>query len=464
MDLAALVRAGRQSEIIAKLEPASSAGSHVASNNLSVVYRWIGDNKLEHFYALRAYQQDPLSVVGLGALFRTLTAASQPRLLTDIYANAPNKRRLGRDHHLHAALAYCKINRTREAQEALGCVADYPRSDVADLEIAAAMASAEPDHQKVLALLDSLEALKIDVESRRIWELFASNDPKDALHRFEMHRNSNVAVSELKSLATFCAILIDDYERVLMYSNEVSGDALSFANLYLSNETHVQIQGASRSYRVPFLPKNLSVSLAHSEGQFYEIKMLNRLKSTLMAGDVVIDVGANIGNHSIFFAGECGCQVIAFECNPRITPYLISSVEENSLSEKIDLQYIGNAVSNAPGLVNFNFMRDDFSNISTYFNSNLETVPSVSLDSLELSACRLLKIDVDGGEFLVLQGAEGTIRRLRPLISIEVSNFNTSKVLEFMKSVGYEILSEDTTQSTYSDFIFSHFESRENIP
>ena len=47
------------------------------------------------------------------------------------------------------------------------------------------------------------------------------------------------------------------------------------------------------------------------------------------------------------------------------------------------------------------------------------TVPLVTLDSLNMPACRMIKIDTEGMELEVLKGAKALIERCRPLLYVE---------------------------------------------
>lgn len=467
MDIAALVREGRQSEVFARLEPLSKAGDHAASRNLSLVYRQIGDSPLEQFYALRAYQQNPSSAIGLASLFRTLMRTGQQRLLLDIYAAFPNKGALHRDEHLSAALCCCRTNRIAQADEALARVPGFP-ADIRELEIAVTRAGAGGDHQGALRLMDELESRGVDVESRRIGELFAANKPAEALRRFEAHRATNSQVAAMAKVAMFCALLIGDREKVAAFAPAMRGDARALADGYLAGVESVEVRGETRTYRFPFTSENLSITMPHALGGFYEIETLKRLKAFLAPGDQVVDVGANVGNHTIYFAGEAGCRVLPFECNPKLTPRLTAVVESAGLSDLVDLGSLGLAVSDAREEVEFNFLRDDFSNISKTSTSTSTAgaarVPAITLDSLTLTACRLLKIDVDGGEMLVLRGAERFIGALRPIIAIEVSNFNTTAVQAFMHRHGYVCAWEDFHPTVYGDFLFIPSEAEIRVP
>ncbi len=177
----------------------------------------------------------------------------------------------------------------------------------------------------------------------------------------------------------------------------VSKGLLGVARAFLGGVTEVTIRGGRGAYRFPFSATNLSISLPHAGGNFYERQALDRLRTLLSPGDVVIDVGANIGNHSI---------------------------------------------------------------VSSDLAEGDEGVPSLSLDSLKLERCDLLKVDVDGGEMAVLEGAAQTLERLRPTLAIEVLNTNMARVLPWLEARGYVVLREDTTGQAYSDFVMVHRTSR----
>lgn len=142
MDIVALVREGRQAEVLADLVPKSQAGDAGASNNLALVHRWFGAQVLEVSYAMRAFQQDRLSLVGINTLFRALVSAGQFQILTDIFAGLPNKQRLGRPQKLLVALAYRECNRLAQAQALLGELPDFPQETIGELDAAMRLAHA----------------------------------------------------------------------------------------------------------------------------------------------------------------------------------------------------------------------------------------------------------------------------------------------------------------------------------
>ena len=69
---------------------------------------------------------------------------------------------------------------------------------------------------------------------------------------------------------------------------------------------------------------------------------------------------------------------------------------------------------------------------------HLEEVVRVRpLDSFEFVSCAFLKIDVEGHELEVLEGAAKTISRTRPRILVEVRKKNEASVEAFLRNLGF---------------------------
>lgn len=71
---------------------------------------------------------------------------------------------------------------------------------------------------------------------------------------------------------------------------------------------------------------------------------------------------------------------------------------------------------------------------------------AVALDDLALMACGLIKLDVEGGEYMALLGARKTIERCKPVLIVEMnkrakSNYGLTgaEVPQFMESIGYKL-------------------------
>ena len=140
-------------------------------------------------------------------------------------------------------------------------------------------------------------------------------------------------------------------------------------------------------------------------------------------GDVVIDVGANIGSHTIPFANAVGDTglVIAFE--PQRMPFqmLCGNAAINCLPNVCALQKgAGERSGHAKVPVLSWHEPHNWGAVSLADeNSPGDEVDVVTIDSLELSSCRLIKIDVEGMEPQVIRGAAEVIRKHQPLLFVE---------------------------------------------
>ena len=141
----------------------------------------------------------------------------------------------------------------------------------------------------------------------------------------------------------------------------------------------------------------------------------------LKAGMTAVEVGANIGAHTLALAGLVGRQgrVLAFEPQRVVFQMLCANLAVNAI-EHVEAHWA--AVGSAPGTITVPRVsgteRANFGGLAAG-GAQGDEVRLLALDSLELPACDFLKIDVEGMEHDVLLGARKTIGRLRPTISVE---------------------------------------------
>jgi FkbM family methyltransferase len=146
-------------------------------------------------------------------------------------------------------------------------------------------------------------------------------------------------------------------------------------------------------------------------------------------GDLVFDVGANLGNYAEIFA-SLGAQVVALEPNPDCVSHIRRSYPRNSID------VVNTAVGSSPGVATIRIaQRSDMSSMSSDWIDAIRnaqrlegsvwadqlTVPVITLDSLieKFGPPKYIKIDVEGFEENVLAG----LSALPELLSFE---FNTN--------------------------------------
>lgn len=153
---------------------------------------------------------------------------------------------------------------------------------------------------------------------------------------------------------------------------------------------------------------------------------------------VILDIGANIGNHTVFFAKECAAKKIyAFEPIEHMFRILERNVQLNHMERTVELYNC--AVGNG---------EQRYASVSLRNPQNLggtalkvdETgeLPVVSIDSLQIDEpIAFVKIDVEGFEVSVLEGAEHTLKKHMPVIFVEAFPQNYDKVSRLLDSYGY---------------------------
>lgn len=125
--------------------------------------------------------------------------------------------------------------------------------------------------------------------------------------------------------------------------------------------------------------------------------------------DVFVDVGANIGDYSILSAKCCGANAIAFEPMPNVYDFMKRQIELNDINDKVQMYQMG--LSNEKGVLKFT-NEDAVSHavLDNKMEPNLIEVPVGTLDDvLDSRPINIVKIDVEGLEYHVLQGAKKSI-------------------------------------------------------
>ncbi len=188
---------------------------------------------------------------------------------------------------------------------------------------------------------------------------------------------------------------------------------------------------------------------------FYELDLLEyvyRLRRELRATDgknVVIDIGANIGNHSIFLRSFLADTLIAIEPNAKVVPVLRRNLAKNVADYAVFDCAVGeregrgtimipDGMENNAGAAGIEFS-DDTGGVVV---STLDLVMA-DWEKEHGAAVRLplLKIDVEGMELDVLKGATDTLRDHRPHILVEaLTDTDVETINQFLRPLGYRKL------------------------
>jgi len=217
------------------------------------------------------------------------------------------------------------------------------------------------------------------------------------------------------------------------------------------------------------LDRSSQISSAIYWSGHHSLPLIRFLRSYLKPEMTLVDVGANIGEITLFAAKRLGGgRVVAFEPMPRVFAQLSYNVALNGFTN-VELFNAGLYQENSSLPL---YVKEDRpygrtnEGVTSLFSSGqgvpVAKVPLRKLDEVvqesALERLDFLKIDVEGAELMVLRGAEESIRRFRPVIVAEVSASNLrgagyapADLLGYLESLGYEIRSLEDGSARLSD-------------
>ena len=210
----------------------------------------------------------------------------------------------------------------------------------------------------------------------------------------------------------------------------------------------VQFDGHRVEFMLPSTDDHISRQLLDS-GRFYESEMLETLALALSPGDLVVDVGANIGNHALFFAVVCECKVEAFEAYPPTAELLRANIDMNRQGDRVQVHSVAvGAGEGAAKIIAYDPHNVGGTTLQADAGGDL---PMVALDSVMLQGpVRLLKVDAEGMDLAVLQGAQGLLRRDRPWVVCEAGSREIYKETRaWLQSQGYAAAGVYNATDTY---------------
>jgi FkbM family methyltransferase len=123
--------------------------------------------------------------------------------------------------------------------------------------------------------------------------------------------------------------------------------------------------------------------------------------------DTFYDIGANVGAYTILTGLHVGCQTIAFEPHPKTFSYLERNISLGVRTENISLFNIG--LGSKAGRIKFTSDQDTVNHVALHHAVNVIDVQISVLDELTLPPPSVIKIDVEGFEWEVLNGGKVTL-------------------------------------------------------
>jgi FkbM family methyltransferase len=177
-----------------------------------------------------------------------------------------------------------------------------------------------------------------------------------------------------------------------------------------------------------------------SEKRLYEENALIDIFSRGLKRGMVIDVGANIGNHTVFFGKVLNRRVMALEPYEKAFRVLERNVELNGLSKRV--MVLRKAAGRSAGRGRLEIPPEGNWGKARLLPEHDGAIEIIRLDDLKLRGpVALVKIDVEGMEADVLEGARRLLKRKQPVIYVEAQTaLQYGSVRRILRSLGYEMV------------------------
>lgn len=233
---------------------------------------------------------------------------------------------------------------------------------------------------------------------------------------------------------------LDQIAAVIKVENEKNRNLMRFTSLKDST-IEFFCRGQKIALYIPYGDTDdIQQQIVASKG-FYELEFLNLLAElSINKTGTVIDVGANIGNHTVFFAKLCSFKrCMSFEPNPAVSYILERNIDLNALKDRVEFHNLGVGASGGHMFVGESLV-NNYGATKLYQQGLSQTkIDIIALDELALTDVDLIKIDVEGMAVDVLRGAQRTIRDNKPIVFVELFPNEFEAGNEILKNLNYTI-------------------------
>ena len=245
--------------------------------------------------------------------------------------------------------------------------------------------------------------------------LLRSDQLKDAEKHFRLvQEKAEVYLNEAREFGNYARFILEDRK---IAEVKVDGDVLYF-HVYPGRENHGE-------------------GIVHANGKLRELEELRFIRQKVAPNGVIVDVGANIGNHLIYFAKFLKPQLLVpIEPSGEAVRQLRENIALNKI-DCVDDRYLGMgagdkrqkaALKKTTELVTYALVPSAA--------GELEVFP---LDDLIKSPVHFIKIDVEGMELDVLRGAKKLLSRWKPQVMIEVADNNAERFGRLLNEIEYSV-------------------------
>ena len=190
----------------------------------------------------------------------------------------------------------------------------------------------------------------------------------------------------------------------------------------------------------------------HRDG-VYEKHFLDLVKLIVKKNDYVLDLGANLGYHTITLSKLIGNDGLVYAIEPQRLTF--QQLNCNIILNKLDNVHTLNAAVGDKNSTIFIEHVDYYKEVDGYFGTNIgnasvnfqgtgDEIQLITVDSLNLPKLNFIKIDIQGCELNAIIGAKHTIQAHRPIMFVEIEpqhliNFNATPelLMSHIKDLNY---------------------------
>ena len=191
----------------------------------------------------------------------------------------------------------------------------------------------------------------------------------------------------------------------------------------------------------------------------FEVRTLDRYKELVKDGNIVLDIGANVGSHTLPLAELVGGtgKVISFEPTAHAFAKQKTNISLNpTLAQRIDahqMMLMASTSEAMPEAVYSSWPLEVAEDLHSEHHGRLMSTQGARLNTLDevlrelgVDKVDFVKLDVDGNELEVLLGAKATLEEFKPRIMLELAPYvyaenptNFDQLLKLLWEGGYEI-------------------------
>ena len=195
--------------------------------------------------------------------------------------------------------------------------------------------------------------------------------------------------------------------------------------------------GMNFEFYLPHYEEDLLQHIIVNYANFYENVELDYLRKEIIPRDaVVLDIGANIGNHTVFFGKVCGAKrIYCFEPVHETYETLCENIELNGLDNIVTAN--NTALGSISGKAKIKYYDPKQIGSTQVEEAEDGDMQMARLDDYAFERIDFIKIDVETYEYNLLKGAKETFTKHSPIVFIEILEENFNKVNALLEEYGY---------------------------